>query len=82
MYREREEAEGGEVDGPLHCSALPLPSPKASGGGDPDLEHCILGSWNKGRGLKENGLMKKVQLSLTSCPSSHLTTYNIRRFRS
>ena len=33
---------------------------------DPELEHYILGSWNKGRGLKENGLMKKVSISTDS----------------
>ena len=61
MYREREDS-NPEGDAPYRCSAI-APLPEANDQEvDSELEHYILGSWNKGRGLKKNGLMKKVTL--------------------
>ena len=61
MYREREDS-NPEGDAPYSCSAI-SPLPEADDQEvDSELEHYILGSWNKGRGLKKNGLMKKVSL--------------------
>ena len=65
MYREREDARQDKETSPFRCSGVaPLldsVEPKA----DKELEHYILGSWNTGKGLKKDGLMKKV--SLLSC---------------
>lgn len=62
MYRERDDTGSSEADSPFYCSAMPLPSTSQCVQEDTELEHYILGSWNKGRGLKQNGLMKKVCL--------------------
>ena len=60
MYREREDS-GPEGDAPYRCSAISPLSDADDQEVDSELEHYILGSWNKGRGLKKNGLMKKVR---------------------
>lgn len=63
MYREREDARQDKETSPFRCSGVaPLldsVEPKA----DKELEHYILGSWNTGKGLKKDGLMKKVSTS-------------------
>ena len=61
MYREREDHNGVDTESPYHCAAMPIAPASPTGQTDPELEHYILGSWNTGRGLKENGLMKKVR---------------------
>lgn len=60
MYREREDEQGLDATSPYRCSAMAHP-PEDGESRDPELEHYILGSWNKGKGLKTNGLMKKVK---------------------
>lgn len=61
MYREREDEQAFEAGSPYRCSAMASPAPGAEPR-DTELEYYILGSWNKGKCLKHNGLMKKVRL--------------------
>ena len=80
MYREREDTNVADI-APWACSAMP--SPVQVGPTDPELEHYILGSWNTGQGLKENGLMKKARLRPLRSPpfsladSVHLQTISL-----
>lgn len=60
MYRERDDEQGAHAGSPYRCSAMSS-STERHELLDPELEHYILGSWNKGKGLKQNGLMKKVR---------------------
>ncbi|KAH9920539.1 Gti1/Pac2 family-domain-containing protein [Epithele typhae] len=81
MYREREDSEDADVGAPYRCSTMPPLSagPSQSRETDPELEHYILGSWNKGRGLKHDGLMKKARLFTLSMiidgSTYHLISY-------
>lgn len=61
MYRERENEHLPDAGSPYRCSVLSSLADDAEPL-DPELEYYILGSWNKGKGLKKNGLMKKVRL--------------------
>lgn len=68
MYREREDEYAPEAASPYQCSAVASPDDIAERQVDADLEHYILGSWNKGKGLKKNGLMKKVNFLHPAVP--------------
>ena len=58
IYRERDDAVGTSSS-PYSCSAINA-NKAAKAIQDPELERSIYGSWNRGRGLKARGLMKKV----------------------
>lgn len=68
MYREREDEYTPDVASPYQCSAAPSTDDVPEQQADADLEHYILGSWNKGKGLKKNGLMKKVVFLTSGIP--------------
>lgn len=56
IYREREDSESTNPAPYLRIN----PEHRFERHSDFELERIIYGSWNKGRGLKEDGLMKKV----------------------
>ncbi|KAI0653810.1 Gti1/Pac2 family-domain-containing protein [Cubamyces menziesii] len=75
MYREREDEYAPEAASPYQCSAVGSPHDVAERQVDADLEHYILGSWNKGKGLKKNGLMKKTISMSIEGTTYHLVSY-------
>ncbi|RPD56291.1 hypothetical protein L226DRAFT_469157 [Lentinus tigrinus ALCF2SS1-7] len=74
MYRERDDEHGPQMDSPYRCSAMSSFTEYAELL-DPELEHYILGSWNKGKGLKKNGLMKKAISISIEGTVYHLISY-------
>ena len=62
MYREREDKRLDTETSPYRCSAMAPISDAVEKKADKELEHYILGSWNAGKGLKNDGLMKKVSI--------------------
>lgn len=60
IYREREDVESASKS-PYSYSEI-QPTDISIKERDVDLEKCIYGSWSKGRGLKEDGMMKKVRV--------------------
>ncbi|TFK84170.1 hypothetical protein K466DRAFT_234386 [Polyporus arcularius HHB13444] len=74
MYRERDDHHDPRTGSPYHCSAVG-PSTELAELLDPELEHYILGSWNKGKGLKQNGLMKKTISISIEGTVYHLISY-------
>ncbi|KAI8983162.1 Gti1/Pac2 family-domain-containing protein [Trametes punicea] len=75
MYREREDEYAPEAVSPYQCSAIGCPDDAPERQVDADLEHYILGSWNKGKGLKKNGLMKKTISMSIEGTTYHLVSY-------
>ncbi|KAI1787638.1 Gti1/Pac2 family-domain-containing protein [Ganoderma leucocontextum] len=76
MYREREDTRPDtEETPPYRCSTMAPLSEAADQKGDKELEHYILGSWNTGRGLKKNGLMKKTISISIEDTTYHLISY-------
>lgn len=59
IYREREDARDAKILPATLRSTLQKPKERGEGL-DPELERAIYGSWRRGKGLKKDGLMKKV----------------------
>ncbi|TBU25640.1 Gti1/Pac2 family-domain-containing protein [Dichomitus squalens] len=74
MYREREDS-CPEADAPYRCSAMTPLSDADDQEADSELEYYILGSWNKGKGLKKDGLMKKTTSMSIEDTTYHLVSY-------
>ncbi|KAI0757753.1 Gti1/Pac2 family-domain-containing protein [Daedaleopsis nitida] len=74
MYRERENEHVPDPGSPYRCSVLSSPADESETL-DPELEYYILGSWNKGKGLKKNGLMKKTISMTMEGTTYHLISY-------
>lgn len=60
IYREREDPDAVSASPCLYSSVESRSQQRY----DFELERIIYGSWNKGRGLKEDGLMKKVHTTI------------------
>ncbi|OBZ79360.1 Global transcription regulator sge1 [Grifola frondosa] len=77
IYREREDEQdlGVTSQPPYSCSTIDASREKLEQYNDSELEHYILGSWNKGRGLKKNGLMKKTISLMMEETTYHLVSY-------
>jgi len=60
IYREREELQNAKAVPATFRSTLQKPKQRTEGI-EPDLERAIYGSWKRGKGLKKDGLMKKVR---------------------
>lgn len=69
IYREREE-DVAHTASPYSRSAISGSAIDAKLIEDPDLERSLYGSWNRGRGMKSNGLMKKVLATIIAFDSS------------
>lgn len=59
IYREREDPRDVKTLPATYRSTLQKPK-ETPDGLDPELERRIYGSWRRGKGLKKDGLMKKV----------------------
>ncbi|KAI0074814.1 hypothetical protein K474DRAFT_1600893 [Panus rudis PR-1116 ss-1] len=74
IYREREDSE--EItESPYACSDFRSSEAQSSAAPDLDLEKDVFGSWNKGKGLKPNGLMKKTVSLNVGGVVHHLISY-------
>jgi hypothetical protein len=60
IYREREDAQQSKMLPAPFRSTLEKPKQHVESV-EPDLERAIYGSWKRGKGLKKDGLMKKVR---------------------
>ncbi|TCD62523.1 hypothetical protein EIP91_006773 [Steccherinum ochraceum] len=74
IYREREDVVETPIS-PYSRSAVSVPTNELQLVHDPELERCIYGSWNRGRGLKANGLMKKTISLPVDGVLYHLVSY-------
>lgn len=73
IYREREDVESASKS-PYSYSEI-QPTDISIKERDVDLEKCIYGSWSKGRGLKEDGMMKKTISLKINGIIHHLVSY-------